>query len=122
MKRQIAKMSVEELVARFVEIGVAQDRALLEDRVSTYNRLYAENENILEALKAMPGDQRSVLLALFDHPTIQVRLNATHATLAVAPEAARRSLEAIAASQYFPQAGDAGMSLWNLDRGIYKPD
>jgi hypothetical protein len=30
-------------------------------------------------------------------------------------------LEAIAASGWQPQALDAGMSLINLDRGIYKP-
>ena len=40
---------------------------------------------------------------------------------AVAPPEARRKLEAIADSQWFPQAGDAGMSLLNLDRGIFKP-
>jgi hypothetical protein len=43
------------------------------------------------------------------------------ATLAVAPETARRALEGLAASREFPQAGDAGMSLINLDRGIFKP-
>jgi hypothetical protein len=29
--------------------------------------------------------------------------------------------EAIANSQHYPQAGDAGMSIVNLERGIYKP-
>ncbi len=42
-------------------------------------------------------------------------------TLAVAPIEARAQLEAIAASKWFPQAGDAGMSLSNLDNGIFKP-
>jgi len=49
------------------------------------------------------------------------RLNSMKATLALAPDAARRALEALAASREFPQAGDAGMSLINLDRGIFKP-
>jgi hypothetical protein len=46
---------------------------------------------------------------------------AAHATLAIEPEAGRAMLESIAASRHYPQAGDAGMSLDNLDRGVYKP-
>ncbi|MET0705817.1 MAG: DUF2019 domain-containing protein, partial [Tardiphaga sp.] len=42
-------------------------------------------------------------------------------TLAVAPVEARAQLQAIADSKWFPQAGDAGMSLWNLERGVFKP-
>jgi hypothetical protein len=30
-------------------------------------------------------------------------------------------LEMIADSNWMPQAGDAGMSLSNLDRGVFKP-
>jgi hypothetical protein len=30
-------------------------------------------------------------------------------------------LELIASSRKYPQAGDAGMSLSNLERGIFKP-
>lgn len=72
-------------------------------------------------LKARNGDQRRALLELYDHPNAQVRLKATKATLAVAPEAARHMLETIAASNDFPQAGEAGMSIRNLDAGIFKP-
>jgi hypothetical protein len=72
-------------------------------------------------LKARDGDQRRALLKLYDHPNAQVRLKATKATLAVAPEVARRMLETIAESREFPQAGEAGMSIDNLDAGIFKP-
>ena len=51
---------------------------------------------------------------------MQVRLNAAKSTLAVAPEAARQELRAIADSREYPQA-DAGMCLGNLDEGIFKP-
>jgi Domain of unknown function (DUF2019) len=76
---------------------------------------------IEDELKARAGDQRRELLSLYSHPNAQVRLNAIKATLAVAPELARRALQAIADSREYPQAGDAGMSLWNLERGIFKP-
>ena len=122
MKRLgFARLTTADLMKRFADIGVAQDEALLEDESARFNRLYSEKVAIVEELKSRPDDQRSTLLTLYDHPNMQVRLNAAKATLAVAPGEARRKLEAIANSGWQPQAGDAGMSLWNLDRGVFKP-
>jgi uncharacterized protein DUF2019 len=73
-------------------------------------------------LKRRPGDQRRALLPLYDHPNIEVRLRAAKRTLAVAPVEARRMIESIAASRWFPHAGDAGMCLELLDRGIFVPE
>ena len=42
-------------------------------------------------------------------------------TLAIAPVAAKQLLAAIRESNEQPQAMDAGMCLWNLDRGVFKP-
>jgi len=118
---RLTQLTVEHLVARFAEIGSAQDDALLYDEIAKFNRLYREKTSVLEELRSRDGDQRRALLRLYDHPNIQVRLNAAKATLAVAPEAARRLLEDIATRKDVPQGGDAGMSLWNLDRGVFKP-
>ena len=52
---------------------------------------------------------------------MQVRVKAAKATLAIAPQAARLQLEAIRDSKWQPAALEAGMSIINLDRGIYKP-
>jgi hypothetical protein len=46
---------------------------------------------------------------------------AVKATLAVEPGAALRMLKVIAESREYPQAGEAGMSLDNLESGIFKP-
>ncbi|MGH6838401.1 MAG: DUF2019 domain-containing protein [Methylocella sp.] len=73
-------------------------------------------------LRARGLEARLALLRLYDHPNIEVRLKAATRTLAIAPIAARRVIEAIKASQQFPQAGDAGMTLRYLDEGIFKPD
>jgi hypothetical protein len=62
------------------------------------------------------------VLTLYDHPNMQVRVKAAIKTLGVAPEAARKVLEAIRASKWQPQAMDAGMILRGLDDGEYKPD
>jgi Domain of unknown function (DUF2019) len=114
-------MTVEQLVERFTAITLDQDQALLTHQYAKFNRLFDEMRAVANELKARQGDQRRALLPLYDHPNAQVRLKAVKATLAVAPEAARRMLSVIAESREYPQAGEAGMSLDNLERGIFKP-
>ena len=122
MKRiDIPEMTVEQLVERFAAIATDQDEAMRKDDNAKFTRLFWQMEAVEGELKARLGDQRRALLRLYDHPNTQVRLTAAKATLAVAPEFARRLLQTIADSKDFPQAGDAGMSLDNLERGIFKP-
>jgi hypothetical protein len=118
---KLEDMTVNQLVERFTGIGIEQDQAILRDKHATFNRLFDEMVAIEHELKRRDGDRRRELLSLYNHPNAQVRLNAVKATLAVAPEPARRALQAIADSREYPQAGDAGMSIWNLERGIFKP-
>lgn len=122
MKRTaLSKLTVEELVERFIENCVAQDEALLENDSAKFNRLFRKMRAIVEELRSRPGDQRHALLNLYKHPNIQVRLKAVKNSLAVSPVEAMKALQAIAESQEYPQAGEAGMSLWNLERGVFKP-
>jgi hypothetical protein len=122
MKRiTLEAMTVDQLVERFAAIAVDQDQALLHDDIAKYNRLVDQLRAVEEQLKRRPGDQRRTLLPLYEHVNWQVRLMSTHATLAIAPQVARQMLQTIADSRHYPQAGYAGMSLDNLDRGIYKP-
>jgi hypothetical protein len=120
-RKKLRSLTSEKLVGRFVEIGLAQDQALLYDEIAKFNRLFGQKDDVVEELKCRPGDQRRALLALYDHPNLQVRLNAVKNSLALAPEEGRRVLQAIADSREHPQAGDAGMTLWTLDEGIFKP-
>jgi len=76
---------------------------------------------VVEELQRRLGDQRSALLSLYDHENLQVRLNAVKNSLALAPEEGRRMLQAIRESKRQPYAGEAGMTLRALDRGIFKP-
>ena len=122
MKRvNVQHLTVDELVQRFASLALEQDDALLDSNISKVNRLFWKLEAVEAELKQRQGDQRRALLRLYDHPNAQVRLKATKATLAVEPVAARRMLETIAESREFPQAGEAGMSIDNLDAGIFKP-
>ena len=117
---KLADMTVEQLVQRFTAVALEQDQALLMHEYAKFNRLFDEMEAVESELKARNGDQRRALLRLYDHSNTQVRLKAVKATLAVAPETARRMLKTIAESREYPQAGEAGMSLVNLERGIFK--
>lgn len=116
------RRSIEELVDRSAATGVAQDEAELDDDIGKYNRLVDDIIAVEAELKSRTGDQRTALMKLYDHPNMQVRLNAAHATLAVAPEAARALLMTIRESRWMPQAMQAGMSLRNLENGVYRPD
>ncbi len=117
----LKKMQVTELVERFASLGVGQFNAELHSDIAKENRLLLQMRDVTEELKSRPGDQRSALLPLFEHPNVQVRLMAAKLTLAVAPAAARQMLQDIYDSKQYPQAGDAGMSLWNLEQGVFKP-
>jgi Domain of unknown function (DUF2019) len=122
MKRvELTDMSIASLVERFAEIGVAQDQALLGGEIAKFNRLFQKMMDVSNELKSREGDQRRALMVLYNYPSIQVRLKAAKHTLAVAPIEARNQLEAIASTHWMPQAGDAGMSLSFLDRGVFKP-
>jgi hypothetical protein len=114
-------MSGTDLVELFAKIVVAQDEALLGGEHAKFNRLFVKMMEVSNELKSRDGDQRIQLTRLFVYPNMQVRLQAAKLALAVAPVEARAQLQAIADSNWFPQAGDAGMSLWNLDRGVFKP-
>jgi len=118
---KLQNLTAEQLLERFRTAALAQDTSLLMNDIAEASRLFWRMAEIEDELKRREGDQRRVLLSLYDHPNAQVRLKPVKATLAVAPEAARQELQAIADSREYPQAGEAGLSLWNLDRGIFKP-
>ena len=114
-------LSTDQLVQMFADAAIRQFDALDLNDISKVNRLFWQLEKVEAELRRRDGDQRRALLRLYEHPNAQVRLKAVKATLAVEPEAAREALQLIADSKEFPQAGEAGMSIWNLERGVYKP-
>lgn len=115
------RMTIEELVTAYTAYALEQDEAMLREEQARANALVFTLKAIEDELKTRPDDQRAALMRLYDHPNAQVRLNAIRATLAIAPVKARAALVALANSKEYPAAGDAGMSLWALEQGIYKP-
>jgi len=120
-KMNLRRMGTDELIDLFRDYAVQQDDAMLGEEQAKANRLVWELKEIVDELKAREGDQRAALLKLYPHPNAQVRLNAIKATLAVAPEAGRKALEALASSREYQASGDAGMTVWALDQEIFKP-
>src|SRR5262245_61800980 len=113
---KLDQMTVEQLLESFTLIALDQDEAIVAHDIARFNRLFDQMEAVKLELKNRSGDQRRALLRLYEHPNTHVRLKAAKATLAIAPRAARRLLEAIADSGEYAHAGDAGMTLVNLDR------
>jgi hypothetical protein len=115
-------MSLNELLESFVEIGVAQSVAAEEFRISTVNKLFDRLRRIEEELRRRGNDERRILISLYEHPNIQVRLNAAKSTYALNTAGARAVIQAIADSKVAPWGPSAGMTLWALDEGLGKLD
>ncbi len=117
----LKRLSTNDLLLLFEKLCVEQYDSLDRQEYAAFNRRYDRIQAIEDELKSRPGDQRRILMTLFGHPNMQVRLTAARATLAVDYLAARREIQEIADSKWGPQCGDAGMTLINLDNGIYRP-
>jgi len=122
MKQHLSSLTAKELLERFIALGVEQDKAENDDDMPSVKRLFWLIDEVVAELKSRPDDERSVLTSLYDYPNMNVRLKAAKATLAVAPQAARRAIEAIAASTWPPQCYDGRMCLRMLDEGVFKPN
>jgi hypothetical protein len=76
---------------------------------------------IENVLRARGLEARRALLPLLKHRHPQVRLDAAKHLLGIAPEEAQASLEDLAAHGPDQQRGAAGMCLWYVEQGIFKP-
>lgn len=117
----LTTLPIDELVRLFANFSLQQDTALFDNDIQDVNHLFRRLMAVAAELKSRPGDQRRALLTLLDHENPQVKIKAAKATLAIAPVAARKVLEQLSATCHGPQRLEAGMALWFLDRGVFKP-
>lgn len=120
-RNSVQQMTVVALVQRFEVIALEQSMALDLDETTKYNRLYDQMEEIEEELRSRDGDQRKVLLPLYDHANAHVQLKAALATLAIDPESARKVLQDISDRNEYPEAASARSMMRSLDEGTYTP-
>lgn len=114
-------LTVDELVIEFGNLCLAQYEADNAEEIARYNFLFKRMTIVENELKARPGDQRRALQVYFGEGNLQLRLMAAHANLTIDYEKSRRELEAIEATEWMPQAANAGMTLESLDTGFYRP-
>ncbi|WP_102961095.1 DUF2019 domain-containing protein [Mangrovicella endophytica] len=120
-RKSLSVASIDEIVSEYISIGLAEAAAIEDDDNRRFNRLATRLFALTAELKRRDGDQRRALVSLLKHDNAQVRLNAAHATLVVAPREAREQLEMIARYEAGHQALAAGMALTMLNDGRYVP-
>ena len=96
--QKLEDLTVKQLVDRFAEIGVEQAEALLYDQNKKYNRLFLDMKAINAELRRRSAQLE--LLNLYDHPNIQVQLQAASYSVTVAPVPARHKMNIIANARY----------------------
>ena len=119
---RIEDASVQQLVARFIAIGIDQHDASRKYQTARYNRLFDQMTKIENELKSRENDKRRALLPLLEADDIHLRLKAAIALLAVAPEQARKVLMSIRDCSLLPYSMDASLMLMSLDNGFYVPE
>jgi hypothetical protein len=130
--QNLKTMSLDGLVKRFA--GIAERLGLVlfelvspmdmpgrEAFVAESEQLYADLDVIDGELRSRGREARLALMQLYDSPILQVRLQAAHHTLGVAPKAARAQLEDIAQTGWM-EGMSAHSTIEALDRGVFKPD
>ena len=80
---KLEKMTTDQLVTRFAEIGIAQDQAELMGEIGKFNRLYRQMDATEKELRRRGREDVRHYFFVFDHPNMQVRLNAAKRTLAL---------------------------------------
>lgn len=117
IQNNLNSLTVDQLVKKFTEIGIAQDKAEDADNVSLFNRLYREMDAVDQEIRKRGAEARLALLQLCEHPNLQVKLQAAKFAYGASPEIAQKCLQVICDSKIPPQYLDAGMSLQSIADG-----
>lgn len=118
---RLASASAPVLVRIFRDICLAQDAAEIEGATARYNRLFFDRMRLKKELQSREGDQRRLLVKLYDDINLRVRLYAALATLAVVPTEAREVLQQLRDWRVPPYSGEAASILNKLDDGSFVP-
>jgi hypothetical protein len=112
-------MALQELIELFAENGIEQDRVIRRGEAPKFTAVFYAMAAIDTELTRRGPEAVTALAALYDHPNMQVRLQAARVAKDVDPVGARRVLELIAKLVRMPQAADARESLRNMgSRGV----
>jgi hypothetical protein len=113
-------MTLDELVATYEQIVMAQDQSFLFDKLSKFNKEFKIREAIVEELRSRPRDQREVLAPLLERREPWMRICVASDTYSLNPERSRRYMQTVADYRFDPYKGRAASSLGLWDMG-YTP-
>ena len=119
-KPSFSDMSLQELVAAYEQIVMAQDQSLREDKISKFNKEYKIRVAIVDELRSRPYDQRDMLVPLLDRREPWMRICVASDTYSLNPERSRKYMQTVADYRFDPYKGRAASSLGLWDMG-YTP-
>jgi hypothetical protein len=121
-RHNLDALSDEELVTRFAEAAKQRGAAVLDSATRRANRIFRHMWSINNELRFRGKAARLKLIPLLDDKDRFVRYYAAKHLLSLVPDRARAEIERNAKYTYDAICGDAGMTLYNLDTGVFKPD
>jgi hypothetical protein len=120
-KNKLKDLSNDELLGRFVELGVRRHDAALELDTETCNKLVDKTGEIFSVLKSRGEETHRLLLPLMHHENAGVRLAAASYCFSIEPIAARAALQSFNGEDERHESA-MGMTLLFLhDKGQWTP-
>jgi hypothetical protein len=118
----LQQLATDQLVQEFAELAQSMGAAVLDSETHRFNRMFPRMQGVDDELRSRGREARIALSPLLDDISRFVRYYAAKYLLGLLPVEARRVIEEIAAPKFDALCGDAGMCLYAVDKGIFKPD
>jgi hypothetical protein len=116
------ELTTDELVQEFAHLARQMGAAVLDSETRHFNRMFPGMQAIDRELRSRGREARMALAPLLEDENRFMRYCAAKYLLGLVPDRARLVIEDIAKFKYDALCGDAGMCLYALDSGIFKPD
>ena len=115
-------LTTPDLIKEFVHLAKTRGLAIVDFETRRANRMFDRMRDIDLILRSRGIEARMSLAPLLADSDRFVRYYAAKYLLGLVPGEARAVIEEIAKYKYDALCGDAGMCLYALDAGIFKPD
>jgi hypothetical protein len=122
MSVNIEALTTEQIVDEFVSVARERGTAVLDSETRRANQMFSRMQALDRALRSRGRSARLMLLPLLEDDDRSVRYYAAKYLLGLVPHRARATIEEIAKPKFDGLCSDAGMCLYALDKGIFKPD
>jgi hypothetical protein len=119
---RVQDLATDQLVQEFAQVAQQMGAALLDSETDHFNRLFPKMQAVDCELRSRGREARMALFPLLEDKNRFVRYYAAKYLLGLVPARARHVIEEIAQFKFDALCGDAGMCLYALDKGIFKPD